>query len=135
MPSAARLPKSYVARHVELGWAVTGYGTQGMTTDHAIAVVEPSSTRAGIYVAMTRGRGANLAWILDSTGLAEPEEALAAAIARPDNSLSAHAVAARLGGEPSVPAVEPARQDDAGSRRRRHLHRPPAPIRRRGLSL
>ena len=57
MPSAARLPKSYVARHVELGWAVTGYGTQGITTDHAIAVVEPSSTRAGIYVAMTRGRG------------------------------------------------------------------------------
>ncbi len=64
---SVRLPAAYVARHLELGWAVTGYGTQGVTTDHAIAVVEPSSTRAGIYVAMTRGRGRNVAWIVDRT--------------------------------------------------------------------
>jgi len=80
---SVRLPASYVARHVELGWAVTGYGTQGITTDHAIAVVEPSSTRAGIYVAMTRGRDRNLALLVDRTGMADPEEVLAAAIARP----------------------------------------------------
>ncbi len=95
---SVRLPATYVVRHVELGWAVTGYGTQGVTTDHAIAVVEPSSTRAGIYVAMTRGRGRNVAWIVDRTGLADAEEALAAAIARPADALSAHAVVARLGG-------------------------------------
>ncbi|HET9443101.1 MAG TPA: AAA family ATPase, partial [Acidimicrobiales bacterium] len=65
---SVRLPAAYVRRHVELGWAVTGYGTQGVTTDRGIAVVEPSSTRNGVYVAMTRGRGRNVAWILDRTG-------------------------------------------------------------------
>jgi len=127
---SVRLPASDVARHVELGWAVTGYGTQGITTDHAIAVVELSSTRAGIYLAMTRGRDRNLAWIVDRTGLADLEEALAAAIARPPNAHSAHAVAARLGGGP--PAVE----DDMAQRMARRLdrlaaERRPAPVLRR----
>lgn len=93
------LPTHYVQRHVELGWAVTGYGNQGTTTDHGIAVIEPSSTRAGIYVAMTRGRHRNVAWIADPTGLADPEDALAQAIARPANALTAHAVRARLRGD------------------------------------
>jgi len=118
---SVRLPASYVTRHVELGWAVTGYGTQGITTDHAIAVVEPSSTRAGIYVAMTRGRDRNLAWIVDRTGLADAEEALAAAIARPPNALTAHAVATRLGGEPAEPVTEPALEDDHARRMARRL--------------
>ncbi|MDP9020186.1 MAG: relaxase domain-containing protein [Actinomycetota bacterium] len=112
-----RLPAAYVARHVELGWAVTGYGTQGMTTDHAIAVVEPSSTRAGVYVALTRGRNRNLAWIVDRTGLADAEEALAAAIARPPNAMAAHAMAARLGGTPPEPVLE----EDAARRMARRL--------------
>lgn len=55
------LPADYVARHVELGWAVTGYGSQGITTDHAICIVEPGSSRAGTYVGMTRGRHHNRA--------------------------------------------------------------------------
>ncbi len=48
-----RLPAGYVARHVELGWATTGYGNQGVTVDAGIAVIERSATRTGIYVAMT----------------------------------------------------------------------------------
>ena len=83
-----RMPAGYVARHVELGWATTGYGT----VDTGIAV-EPSATRAGIYVAMTRGRLGNLAWIADSTGRADPADALAQAIARPPNATTAHASA------------------------------------------
>lgn len=88
---SVRLPAAYVAEHVELGWAVTGYGNQGVTTDHAICVIEPSSSRAGIYVGLTRGRGKNIAIIPDPTGTADPEEALAAAIAKPPNALTAHA--------------------------------------------
>ncbi|MGH9154549.1 MAG: MobF family relaxase, partial [Acidimicrobiales bacterium] len=38
-----KLPARYVGRHVELGWAVTGYGNQGVTTDHGICIIEPSS--------------------------------------------------------------------------------------------
>jgi ATP-dependent exoDNAse (exonuclease V) alpha subunit len=90
------LPADYVARHVELGWAVTGYGSQGTTTDHAICVLEPGSSRPGIYVGMTRGRHHNRALVLDPTGLADPQEAFAAAIARPANALTAHAVCDQL---------------------------------------
>lgn len=119
---SVRLPARYVRRYVELGWAVTGYGTQGVTTDHGIAVVEPSSTRNGIYVAMTRGRGRNVAWILDRTGLADAEEALAPAIARPANALTAHATAARLGAPPPEVAPEPpAVEDDHVQRMARRL--------------
>ena len=78
-----RLPNAYVTRQVEFGWAVTGYGNQGVTVDHGICVVEPASTRAGIYVAMTRGRGRNAASVLDRTGLEDAEEVFATAIARP----------------------------------------------------
>ncbi len=79
---------------------------------------------------MTRGRGHNLAWVVDRTGLADGEESFAAAIARPANALTAHAVRAQLGGErPELPL------DDAVQRMVRRLDRlqvrPPA----RGLSL
>jgi ATP-dependent exoDNAse (exonuclease V) alpha subunit len=90
------LPADYTARHVELGWAVTGCGSQGITTDHAISVVEPGSSRAGIYVGMTRGRHHNRALVIDPTGLADPQEAFAAAIARPANALTVHAVREQL---------------------------------------
>ncbi len=113
-----QLPARYMARHVELGWAVTGYGNQGVTTDHGICVVEPSSSRAGIYVGMTRGRGHNLAWGVDPTGLADAEEAFAAAIARPANALTAHAVRAQLGGQAPEPALE-----DPAQRMARRLDR------------
>ena len=104
------LPAKYVAAHVELGWAVTGYGNQGTTTDHAIAVVEPSSTRAGTYVAMTRGRHRNVALVVDPTGLASPEELLEQVLARPVNAATAHDTLTRLGGtapdpEPPSPAT------------------------------
>jgi len=131
-----RLPKDYVARHVELGWAVTGYGNQGVTVDHGICVVEPASTRAGIYVAMTRGRGRNLAWVLDRTGLEDAEEVFAAAIARPPNARTAHAVREHLyraaGATPPAAAAksEPLPEDPARrmAERLKQLptHRPPA---------
>lgn len=101
-----QLPARYAGRHVELGWAVTGYGNQGVTTDHGICAIEPSSSRAGIYVAMTRGRGRNVAWIVDKTGLADAEDVFASAIARPSNALTAHAVREQLGGEAPEPAED-----------------------------
>ena len=105
--ATGRLPADYVADHVELGWAVTGYGNQGNTTDHAIAVIEPSSTRAGTYVAMTRGRHRNIALVVDPTGLADPEEVLAQTIARPAGTLTAHATLDQLGGQQPQPEPEP----------------------------
>lgn len=108
---AVSLPAVYVRRHVELGWAVTGYGSQGITTDHGICVVERSSSRAGIYVGMTRGRRSNRALILDRTGKADAKELFASAISRPAHSLTAHMVRDQLyraaGLDPPIAAAEP----------------------------
>lgn len=90
------LPAGYVAEAVELGWAITAYGNQGITADHAICVIEPGSSRAGVYVGMTRGRGHNSAVIVDPTGTADPTDALVQAIARPANATTAHALRDRL---------------------------------------
>ncbi|MDP9419445.1 MAG: AAA family ATPase [Actinomycetota bacterium] len=125
-----QLPAHYVARHLELSWAVTGYGNQGVTTDHGICVVEPSSSRAGIYVGMTRRRGRNLAWVVDRTDLADAEDAFAAAIARPANALTAHAVRAQLCGQAPEPVLE-----DPAQRMTRRLDQLQARSPARGLSL
>ena len=50
------LPAAYVAEHVDLGYAVTAYRAQGITTATAHVLVKPTSTRETFYVAMTRGR-------------------------------------------------------------------------------
>ncbi|MGH9190523.1 MAG: hypothetical protein ACRD0Q_10905 [Acidimicrobiales bacterium] len=94
---------------------------QVVTTDHGICVVERSSSRAGVYVGMTRGRKVNQALVLDRTGKADAKEELAAIIARPAHRLTAHMVRDQLyraaGMEPesptrkapvaSLPVVEP----------------------------
>ncbi|WP_188699716.1 MobF family relaxase [Microbacterium nanhaiense] len=58
------LPAQYVAEHVELGYAVTAHRAQGLTVDTAHALVEPTSTRENLYVAMTRGRESNRAYVV-----------------------------------------------------------------------
>ena len=58
------LPAEYVAEHVELGYAITAHRAQGATVDTAHLVVHSSSmTREAFYVAMTRGRYANVAYV------------------------------------------------------------------------
>ncbi len=58
------LPTDYVAQFVELGYALTAHRSQGATVDTAHLVVHSSSmTREAFYVAMTRGRQANTAWV------------------------------------------------------------------------
>ncbi|WP_051196896.1 MobF family relaxase [Jonesia quinghaiensis] len=57
------LPAAYVSEHVDLGYAVTAHRAQGITTDTAHAVVTATTTRENFYVAMTRGRNANHAYV------------------------------------------------------------------------
>jgi exodeoxyribonuclease V alpha subunit len=54
-----QLPADYVRDHLELGYATTGYGAQGDTTEAGHLVVAETTTAAAAYVAMTRGRQAN----------------------------------------------------------------------------
>jgi conjugative relaxase-like TrwC/TraI family protein len=87
-----RLPADYVAEHVELGWAVTGYGNQGDTVDIGLAILEPGTTRNHAYVALTRGRQANHAWIPDPTGLVDPAQHLERIISQEPRRQSALAI-------------------------------------------
>jgi conjugative relaxase-like TrwC/TraI family protein len=58
------LPASYVAEHVELGYAITAHRAQGTTVDTAHLLIHSSSiTREALYVSMTRGRHANHAYL------------------------------------------------------------------------
>ena len=90
------LSAAYVTRHVELGWAVTGYGNQGDTVDIGLAVLEPGTTRNHAYVALTRGRTTNQAWIPDPSGTLDPADTLAGMIIRTPDHGSALATHARL---------------------------------------
>ena len=56
---AVRLPKEYVAEHVDLAYARTGAGAQGRTVDAAILFLDGPTDVRNLYVPMTRGRSTN----------------------------------------------------------------------------
>ena len=53
----------YLREHITLGYGVTVHSAQGVTADTAHAVIGESATRAMAYVAMSRGRDTNQAYI------------------------------------------------------------------------
>ena len=57
------LPAPYVAGRVDLGYAVTCFGAQGVTTDTAHMLVTETTTRENLYVGLSRGRQHNHAWV------------------------------------------------------------------------
>ncbi|MFX4288293.1 MobF family relaxase [Zafaria sp. Z1313] len=58
------LPAAYASEFLDLGYAVTAHRAQGVTTDTAHTVVTATTTRENFYVAMTRGRHANHAYVV-----------------------------------------------------------------------
>ena len=54
------LDAEYVATNLQLAYAVTGHGAQGMTVDTSHTVLSDELTAAGAYVGLTRGRHANM---------------------------------------------------------------------------
>jgi conjugative relaxase-like TrwC/TraI family protein len=104
--STVVLPATYVAEHVELGYATTAYRAQGRTVETAHVLVAPTTTREALYVAATRGRFANHLYVdtcydpdpdtghdLDDAGSATAT--LRAALNRTGADDSAHTVLAR----------------------------------------
>ena len=68
----------YVREHISLGYAVTVHSAQGVTADTTHAVLGENTSRAMLYVAMTRGRDTNTAYLYERTseheyGSAQPE--------------------------------------------------------------
>jgi DNA primase catalytic core len=53
------LPAAYVREHVDLGYASTVHGAQGVTADTCHTVLTGTESRQQLYVALTRGRNAN----------------------------------------------------------------------------
>ena len=62
------LPAEYLAEHCEYGWASTIDGAQGVTADLGLVLVRPGMDREHLYVAMTRGRHGNHAYITPDPG-------------------------------------------------------------------
>lgn len=56
---AVELPPDYVAQDVQLGYATTVHGAQGMTADTAHLVAAGEESRQTLYVGVSRGRQAN----------------------------------------------------------------------------
>lgn len=98
------LPAGYVAEYVQLGYATTIHRAQGSTVDTSHTLIDPDGTRETTYVAMTRGRAANHAWVVTDELLdIEPErppttqgdahQVLAAVLGRQSNEHAATDIA------------------------------------------
>ncbi|WP_101947687.1 MobF family relaxase [Mycobacterium sp. 3519A] len=59
----AVLTGDYLTEHITYGYAVTVHSAQGVTADTTQSVLGENSTRAMLYVAMTRGRESNTAYL------------------------------------------------------------------------
>jgi DNA primase catalytic core len=57
------LPADYVSNHVTLGYATTVHGAQGVTADSSYTVISGAESRQLLYVALTRGRHTNHAYV------------------------------------------------------------------------
>ncbi|HEX6514909.1 MAG TPA: MobF family relaxase [Nocardioidaceae bacterium] len=70
-PARVTLPPDYVAKHVTLAYASTVHAAQGRTVDRAHALAELGLSRHDLYVMLSRGRDANLAYVVTQ---AEPDD-------------------------------------------------------------
>ena len=109
------LPASYVAEHLDLGYAVTAHRAQGVTTDTSHVVVTSTTSRENLYVAMTRGREENHAYVAidrpdDDHSQAHPAD-------NPDATARSilFGILQHVGAEPSAHQAIAAEQDRWGS--------------------
>ena len=62
--SQLTLPADYVAESVELGYATTIHGAQGITADSCHGLLTGQESRQLAYTMLSRGRAANHAWLM-----------------------------------------------------------------------
>ncbi|WP_420119926.1 MobF family relaxase [Nakamurella sp.] len=62
--AAVILTPAYVREHVDLGYATTAHRAQGLTVDTSHVLADALTQREPFYVAMTRGRYANHAYLV-----------------------------------------------------------------------
>jgi ATP-dependent exoDNAse (exonuclease V) alpha subunit len=93
------LPTDYVARHVELGYAVTAHRCQGMTVGTTHTIATSRMTCEAFYVALTRGTRSNRAYIATDIP-SEHDTAFGAVRTSRDEVLDA--ILSRSGTEPAA---------------------------------
>ena len=67
----ATLPAAYAGQHVQLGYAGTIHGAQGVTVDTTHTVLVGTESRQSLYVALSRGRFENHLYLGGGTTAAE----------------------------------------------------------------
>jgi len=147
-PRHLTLPAAYVRENVELGYATTAHRAQGITVDHAHVLAAPGMTREALYVAMTRGRAGNHAYVAtdavdpvcddlpDRAAMPSPRQILERILATSGAERSAlQTLADRQNAAASLATLEPIPPHRRGRRPtlaaappqlRAHLHRVPA---------
>jgi conjugative relaxase-like TrwC/TraI family protein len=112
--ATTRLEAAYVRAHVELGYALTVHRAQGSTVEAGHVLVHPGMSRQHLYVAMTRGRATNHAYValdqFDPTCPCPPETTT-----DPTLRQILERVLATDGAEQSATITLRRRQDDAGA--------------------
>ncbi len=94
------LDAAYLGEWAQLGYAGTVHASQGQTVDACHVLVTSVTSRAGLYVGLTRGRAANYAYVVtvrpegaDADGPeADPLEVLAGVVSREDDPLQRSAL-------------------------------------------
>lgn len=111
------LPAAYVAGHVDLGYATTTHRAQGITVDHAHVLASAGMTRENLYVAMTRGRHLNRAYVAidDVDPLCDDRPATGHTL---DGHDTLETILATTGAELSATEIIAASQDEVASLRR-----------------
>ncbi|MHB1447161.1 MAG: hypothetical protein ACYCZV_16120, partial [Acidimicrobiales bacterium] len=102
-PSAERveLESSYLATSAELAYAGTVHSSQGATAEATHVLINPTTSRTGLYVGLTRGALANHAYVIctrpegaDQDGpLQDPLAVLAGILEREEDPLARSALA------------------------------------------
>lgn len=95
-----KLPARYAQEHVQLGYAATVNRSQGRTVDTSHTLVDASMGRAGLYVAVTRGKASNHMYVATdpdeilegafTTSQQSYTEVLAGVLAQNGEEISAH---------------------------------------------
>ena len=76
-----QLPAEYVAAAVQLGYAATDYGNQGVTATRSATWVSPATSAGGLYVGASRGRWENRLHVV-AENVEEARDTLAGAVRR-----------------------------------------------------
>ncbi len=132
------LTPTYLARHVEHAYAITGHSSQGATVNTAIVVGRPEEfTREWAYTALSRARGETTLHLIADHGPSEQDrrEYAPAQTAR-ESGDALHALARAMRRTEAEPLAteqqQPAASDSAARSRRPDQPHPPAPDRSPG---